>query len=320
MLARVRKRHGGISRRAPDECLCFKLWYIYLFNQLFQALFLSCRQQAQAGQIAIVNDAMYFNALLRTQHAHEISHDVARDTLPRHQHGNAGRIRRDLVRADPAVQLVVYPLLLVQQRHQLAAAVERVARQVSQAGKARNLGNLIQAPGRTALPRDAHQRIVQARHLAAGGADREKQRQRVEGRFLDLDVVALEQLSVRSSTVKPQREMSTVTLVGSSRMSSLLTSSGSRSASSSTRNTPVELICSRSFLRQLQRAREQLVALHHRLLARDVEARDHAVLRAGRGVHVEVLAEQVLVETGSLTWIMLACENADSTLCVLCVA
>ena len=80
MLARVRKRHGGISRRAPDEWLCFKLWYIYLFNQLFQALFLSCCQQAQAGQIAIINDAMYFNALLRTQHAHDILHDVARNT------------------------------------------------------------------------------------------------------------------------------------------------------------------------------------------------------------------------------------------------
>ena len=74
-------------------------------------------------------------------------------------------------------------------------------------------------------------------------------------------------------------------------------------------------------LRQHQRAREQLVAFHHGLLARHVEARDHAVLRAGRGVHVEVLAEEVLVEAGIVDVDhRLACENADSTLCVLCVA
>jgi hypothetical protein len=37
-------------------------------------------------------------------------------------------------------------------------------------------------------------------------------------------------------------------------------------------------------------------------------------------VHVEVLAEQVLAKSGSLTWIIEACENAESTLCVDCVA
>ena len=35
-------------------------------------------------------------------------------------------------------------------------------------------------------------------------------------------------------------------------------------------------------------------------------------------MHVEVLAEQVLAERRSLTWIIDACENADSTLCVDC--
>src|SRR5436190_20559481 len=60
--------------------------------------------------------------------------------------------------------------------------------------ESRDVGRLYQAPRRPALPRDAHERVVKPGALRAGGADRQEQRERVEGRFLDLDVVALEEV------------------------------------------------------------------------------------------------------------------------------
>ena len=44
-----------------------------------------------------------------------------------------------------------------------------------------------------AVPGDPHQRVVKARDLGARGADGEQERERVERRFLHLDVEALEQ-------------------------------------------------------------------------------------------------------------------------------
>ena len=48
--------------------------------------------------------------------------------------------------------------------------------------------------------------------------------------------------------------------------------------------------------RQAQRARQQLIALHHRLLARHVQAGDQAILRAGGSMHIEIFAEQMAVK------------------------
>src|SRR5688572_28576032 len=103
---------------------------------------------------------MYFDALLRTQHAHEILHDLARNALSGHQYRNTRWIWRDLIRANPAIQLVVYPLLFVQQRHLFAPTIESVARKILEISKARDLRDLIEAPRGSTFARDAHQCII----------------------------------------------------------------------------------------------------------------------------------------------------------------
>ena len=245
-----------------------------------------------------MHDAVHFHALLRAQQVGDVLGDLARDELAGHQHRNAGRVGNDLVGADAPGKPAIHPLALVEHRQELAAAVVRVARQESQLGEGRDLRRLHQPPRRAVLARDAHQRVVEARYFRAGRTDGQEQGQRVEGRFLGLDVVALEQHFLQvvdrvAAAGNVDRHLGRIE--ADAVVLHLL------------RHQVLELEDAEHFrridqaphlVRQLQGAREQLEALHHRLLARHVEAGDQPVLRAGRGMHVEVLAKEMLAEAG----------------------
>jgi len=147
-----------------------------------------------------------------------------------------------------------------------------------------------------ALARDAHQRVVQARELGARGADGEKERQRVEGRLLDLEVVALEELLLQVlGGVAAARDVDRH--LGGIEADAVASHLGGKQVLELEHPEDLGGVDEAARLfGELERAPEQLVAFHHRLLAGHVQARDQPVLRAGRGVHVEVLAEQVLTE------------------------
>src|SRR5689334_9131617 len=101
-------------------------------TDLAQAPLLGGFQHPQAGQIAVVHDPVQLHPLLRAQEAHEVLQYLARDQLPGDEHRDTGRVGDDLVGARPAEQLLPEVVLLVDQRDDLAAAVEGVPRQEAQ--------------------------------------------------------------------------------------------------------------------------------------------------------------------------------------------
>src|SRR5690348_2748805 len=112
---------------------------------------------------------MYFDTLLRAEHVNQILNYVGGDGLTRNQNGNPGRVRRDLIRTDPAIQLFVQPLLLIQKRHDFSPAIVGVTGQIFEFSKTRNLGDAIEPAGCASFPCNAHKRIVETRYLASRG-------------------------------------------------------------------------------------------------------------------------------------------------------
>ncbi|KDB51540.1 hypothetical protein X805_29180 [Sphaerotilus natans subsp. natans DSM 6575] len=246
--------------------------------------------------------AVQLDGALRLQQPHQIAQDGRVDHLPRHQHRDARRIGHDLVAADPIEQRRVGQAALVEQGQALAGLVEGVARQAGQPGEVRDARQPRHRAGLAALllglARQPQHRVEQPRDLAAGRADGQQQRQRAVGVLLDLDVEALDQL-VAQLVGAPARGRDVDRQLGrveSDAVAPHLVGQQFVQAQHPEHAGGIDLLAQLGG--EAQRALEQAVALHHRLPARHIQAGDQAVLRAGRGVHVEVLPEQVLVEAG----------------------
>src|SRR5207237_2490072 len=120
------------TRMTRGECVNSRPDPSFGLGQALQAAFFSALQDPDARQVRLVHDAVHLQALVRVEQPPEVVEDLRGDELAGHEHRDAGRIGHDLVGADPAGELVVDALALVDHRPQLAAAVIGVARQAAQ--------------------------------------------------------------------------------------------------------------------------------------------------------------------------------------------
>ena len=79
-----------------------------------QALFLVRLEDADAREVALVDDAVHLHALVRVEQVADVLDDLRGDELARHEHRDTRRVRNDLVRADPAGKLAVGALAVVE--------------------------------------------------------------------------------------------------------------------------------------------------------------------------------------------------------------
>ncbi|OQA08032.1 MAG: hypothetical protein BWY66_01167 [bacterium ADurb.Bin374] len=137
---------------------------------------------------------------------------------------------------------------------------------------------------------------VEAVQLRAGGADRDQHGERVERRFLDLDIVLGEQEAFHFATAEARlrnvyRQLGRVEPHMVEFVAQLIRDQVVEAEHAELLERVDRLA---QGTRQFESSREQAVAFHHHLFAGGVERGDHRILGRGRGVHVEVFHEEVL--------------------------